>query len=192
MPFKKGYIPWNKGTTLSQEIKEKVSIGTKRAYSTGKRKKNPSQLGENSPSWKGGKPLCIYCGERNKSWNVKAHKQCYMQYRDRNALRRGGLNSRRVLSLGSPTNLEKKLYDTLKNKGLRFEKQYLVNGKFLVDAYIPSLNLIIEADGKYWHELEHIKKKDKAENAYLIKCGYKLLRLSETEINTGGFGERIN
>ena len=34
-------------------------------------------------------------------------------------------------------------------------------------------------------------KKDKAENAYLTKCGYNLLRLSEKEINDGSFKERM-
>ena len=89
------------------------------------------------------------------------------------------------------TSIEKKVYQELKNRGLLFEKQYLVNSKFLVDAYIPSLNLIIEADGDYWHALERVKKQDKAKNAYLTKCGFNLLRLSETEINNTNFGERI-
>lgn len=70
--------------------------------------------------------------------------------------------------------------------------QYKVNNKFLVDAYIPSLNLIIEADGNYWHTLPKIINKDKAENAYLTKCGYKLLRLSEDEINNGSFRNKLN
>jgi len=34
-------------------------------------------------------------------------------------------------------------------------------------------------------------KKDKAENAYLKKCGYNLLRLSETEINNGDFINKL-
>ena len=33
-------------------------------------------------------------------------------------------------------------------------------------------------------------KKDKAENAYLTKCGFNLLRLSEEEINNGSFKEK--
>ena len=61
-----------------------------------------------------------------------------------------------------------------------------------MDAYIPSLNLIIEADGTYWHQMEHVKNKDRAENAYLKKCGYKLLRLSEEEINNGNFMNILN
>ena len=91
-----------------------------------------------------------------------------------------------------PTSIEKKVYNELKSRHLLFETQKLINGKFLVDAYIPSLNLIIEADGDYWHNLDRVKKKDKAENAYLDKCGYNMLRLSETEINNGNYINTLN
>ena len=90
-----------------------------------------------------------------------------------------------------PTSIERAVYGELKNRGLLFETQKLINGKFLVDAYIPSLNLVIEADGDYWHSLPKIVNKDKAENAYLTECGYNLLRLSETEIKNGSFRERM-
>lgn len=94
-------------------------------------------------------------------------------------------------NMKEPTSIEKKLYEELKNRGLLFEIQKLINGKFLVDAYIPSLNLVIEADGDYWHSLDRVVKKDRAENSYLIKCGYKLLRLSEHEINDGSFIKKM-
>lgn len=94
-------------------------------------------------------------------------------------------------TMKEPTSIEKKLYEELKRRGFLFETQKIINGKFLVDAYIPLLNLVIEADGDYWHTLPRVMGKDKAENAYLTKCGYNLLRLSETEINNTNFGERI-
>lgn len=81
------------------------------------------------------------------------------------------------------TSLERKVYRVLEDSGLVFEKQKLINGKFLVDAFVPSLNLVIEADGAYWHSLERVVKKDKAENAYLAKCGYKVLRIPEDKVS---------
>ena len=36
-----------------------------------------------------------------------------------------------------------------------------------------------------------VQKRDKAKNAYLKKCGYNLLRMTETEINNGQFKEKI-
>ena len=91
-----------------------------------------------------------------------------------------------------PTSIEKKVYQELERRGVLFERQKLINGRFLVDVYIPSLNLIIECDGDYWHSLERVKKKDKAENAYLKKCNYKLLRLSEREIKDDSFMNKLN
>jgi very-short-patch-repair endonuclease len=86
-----------------------------------------------------------------------------------------------------PTSIEIKLYKELETRHLLFETQVLINGKFLVDAYISDLNVIIEADGDYWHSIPRVRKKDKAENSYLKKCKYKLIRLSEKEINDGSF-----
>lgn len=92
-------------------------------------------------------------------------------------------------NMKQPTNIEKLVYDFLILKGIVFEKQYEVNGRFIVDVYIPSLNTIIEADGKYWHSLPHVVKKDNAENAYLKKCGFNVIRLAEEEILSGKFKE---
>ena len=86
-------------------------------------------------------------------------------------------------SADHPTSIETKVYEELKKRGFLFEQQKFINGKFIVDAYIPVLNLVIECDGDYWHSLERVQKRDKAKNAYLIKCGFNLLRLTETEIN---------
>ena len=107
------------------------------------------------------------------------------------AMRRGSLAGAKTLYERRPTSIEVKLYEELKRRGLSFETQKIINGKFCVDAYIPSLNLIIEADGNYWHGLEKTVKKDRAENAYLKTCGFNLLRLSEAEINNTNFGKRI-
>ena len=90
-----------------------------------------------------------------------------------------------------PTSIEVKVYEELKNRGFLFEKQRVINNKFVVDAYIPKLNLVIEADGNYWHSLDKNKKRDKAKNAYLAKCGFNLLRLTETEINNGSFKDKL-
>jgi very-short-patch-repair endonuclease len=39
--------------------------------------------------------------------------------------------------------------------------------------------------------MDRVQKKDKAENAYLAKCGFNLVRLSEEEIKSGKFKERL-
>jgi very-short-patch-repair endonuclease len=52
------------------------------------------------------------------------------------------------------TYLEKKVEWWLKKENIQYESQkYFNNGyrKFWVDFYLPEYNIIIEADGKYWH-----------------------------------------
>ena len=154
-------------------------------------------LGKDNPAWKGGFPKCLDCKKKVSRLRYKRCRSCDSKWKKKDInfqqqAQKGRLNSfLKQQTSKKPTSIEKKVYEELKKRGLLFERQYLVNGKFLVDAYIPSLNLIIEADGKYWHSLEKTVKKDKKENAYLTKCGYTLLRLPETEINNGNFINRL-
>lgn len=168
----KGCIGVNKGRKFSDEFKKKISLSLigKPGRNTGKHWKMSEETKRKiSEALKGKLP---------KNFNSLDHKK-------------NGLKGASAFYKNRPTSIEKAVYDYLLLKGILFEKQKLINGKFVVDAYIPSINLIIEADGKYWHELDRIKKKDKAENAYLKKCGFNVIRLSEKEINSGEFKERM-
>jgi very-short-patch-repair endonuclease len=53
-------------------------------------------------------------------------------------------------------------------------------GKYEVDIFIPSLNLIIEYDGYKWHK-ERIKE-DTEKNQYLSTLGFKIVRIRESEL----------
>jgi len=164
--FKKDSIPWNKGG------------------------KFPEFSGKNHYNWKGGLSKCLKCGKpliwrTSKRWC----RDCYHQSGEEQLV---GINSTlKQQNSKEPTSIEKKLYEELKNRGLLFETQKVINNRFIVDVYIPSLNLVVEADGNYWHSLERTKKRDKAKNAYLTKCGFNLLRLTETEINNGKFKTKL-
>lgn len=80
------------------------------------------------------------------------------------------------------TAIEKVVASVLDELGVTYETQK-VFGHFVCDFYIPSVNLVIEADGDYWHNKPEVKKRDRMKNYFLmVKVGLKLLRLWEHEI----------
>lgn len=168
--FKKGHQGYWLGKKLSSKHKNKIGISGKGKLSWIKGKKWSAQMRKKFSDIKKGK-MPKNCTE---GWRLK-----------------GKIRRQEIYENREPTSIEKKLYEELKNRGLLFESQKLINGRFIVDAYIPSLNLVVEADGNYWHSLPRTVKKDKAENAYLKTCGYNLLRISETEINNGNFVNKL-
>ena len=70
----------------------------------------------------------------------------------------------------------------LKEIGVDFQEQVLMFNKFLVDVLIPNKNVIIQWDGEYWHTKPKRVLLDKSQDAYLKKCGYKVLRITDKEI----------
>ena len=84
------------------------------------------------------------------------------------------------------TKIEIKIQTYLKELGIEFfTHEYIkeIRHSYQCDIFIPSLNMVIECDGDYWHkyptgtELDHIRTKE------LIEKGFKVLRLWEREIN---------
>ena len=103
---------------------------------------------------------------------------------------------------------EKAFFEKLSNIFSDLERNFVIHDYFHVyDMYVPSLNVLIEFDGDYWHgnsnvypetkfseqikwrrELDHYRTKE------LIEKGYKVLRLWEKEIkelNLEIFTERL-
>lgn len=191
-------VAWNKGRSLSashkralseslkgreipEKTRKKISSSLKKVYAN-----NPDLRQQLSDAKKGKLPKNFYDAV------AKANKVNRENPRPKSYYRKIGLKGvEKQQKMGEPTSIEKKVYSELTRREIFFEKQKLIGGKFLVDTYIPGLNLIIECDGDYWHSLERVKKKDRAENAYLEKCGYDLLRLTETEINNGDYIEKM-
>jgi len=162
-------------------IKDKKQLA-KRKYHREYNKKY--RLGIKSPL-KAKVRTCQYCGKKytyKQSAGTKfCSVECCYKGKDYNL---EGLKLGRVLgniaqAEGRETKIETKLYKTLKDFNIEFEKQKLINERFLVDAYVKDFNLVIEADGDYWHSLDRVRKRDKAKNAYLTKCGYEMLRIPE-------------
>ncbi|WP_462410372.1 NUMOD3 domain-containing DNA-binding protein [Neobacillus sp. Marseille-QA0830] len=80
------------------------------------------------------------------------------------------------------TSLEQKVADVLTEIGVEFEEQFIIS-RSIVDFYIHNGKKIIEADGERWHSAPEKKAKDRRRDSFLMDNGYRILRLSETEIN---------
>lgn len=85
------------------------------------------------------------------------------------------------------TSIERKFKEWLESKKINYIHSFNLGNRFQCDFYLPSMNLIVECDGTYWHNREDMKKRDKAKDAYAKKCGFNLIRLSEEQINQGRF-----
>lgn len=94
---------------------------------------------------------------------------------------------------GKQSSIETIGYALLDELQVTYHPQHLIGGKFCVDAFIPSANLVIQFDGDYWHgnpakysALDARQKKrvrlDKSQDKYMTACGYTVLRFWETEI----------
>jgi very-short-patch-repair endonuclease len=81
------------------------------------------------------------------------------------------------------SSIELMVKDVLDQLGESYHHQYGI-GKFLVDFYLPERNLVIEADGEYWHSLERGKERDRRKNQYLKESQINLIRLKESDIRS--------
>jgi very-short-patch-repair endonuclease len=92
------------------------------------------------------------------------------------------------------TDAEKLLWSKLRKKQLKdkqFYRQRII-GDYIVDFYCPKENLIIEIDGGQHYEEEGLAK-DKTRDDYMKAQGFKVLRISDSEVfeNFKGVIERI-
>lgn len=69
----------------------------------------------------------------------------------------------RMASQQCPTKLEMFIYSFLEYLNIEYNPQFAI-GKYVVDVFIPSMHLIIEADGCYWHHCKECKFKIASEN----------------------------
>ncbi len=83
------------------------------------------------------------------------------------------------------TSIEIKIQNFLKQLGIDFfTHQYMkeIEHSYQCDILIPSMNLVIECDGDYWHKYPTGTEIDYVRTSELIKKGFKVLRLWENEI----------
>lgn len=90
--------------------------------------------------------------------------------------------------------IEVKVQNFLKKMGIEyFTHQYMkIEHGYQCDILIPSLNLVIECDGNYWHKYPIGKDIDHVRTNELIEKGFRVLRLWENEIKTMNINEFKN
>ena len=83
------------------------------------------------------------------------------------------------------SSIEVKIQNFLKKLGIEFfTHQYMkIEHGYQCDILIPSMNIVIECDGDYWHKYPIGLEKDHIRTKELIAKGFKVLRLWEFEIN---------
>ncbi len=95
------------------------------------------------------------------------------------------------------TTIEVKIQIFLKELGYEFFTHHYIKEiehGYQCDILIPSMNLVIECDGDYWHKYPIGLEKDHIRTKELIEKGFKVLRLWEKEIkvmNVNDFKDRM-
>ena len=79
--------------------------------------------------------------------------------------------------------IEKAFAAALTSIGLPYCSQFAF-GPYTLDFAIPEKRIAIECDGDYWHSQPACIIRDKRKDKYLFNRGWRVLRFSETEINT--------
>lgn len=134
--------------------------------------------GEAHPLFKP-KPIivCAFCGE---SFPVKPSEATRKRYCSRSCV--GAATSRK--QGGRRSSLEVAVAAHLDALGVTYQSQVRVH-RFLVDFRIG--NLIVEADGAYWHGRPEVIARDARKDAAVFAGGDRMLRLTEAEITAGDF-----
>ena len=168
--------------------------------------------GENHPNWNGGniEKYCIDCGAKISCQSVKRCNSCSSKtkwkdskFKEKNKGNTGCKHTKETKGkmrlsnianwqrgiydglLRPPTQPEKKIMCILKELNINYIFQYRPK-KYskIYDFYIPNINLLIEFDGIYWHNLPGAKEKDIEKTEYANTKGYNLLRFNEDNLNT--------
>ncbi len=83
----------------------------------------------------------------------------------------------------SPTTIEVAMYEALAALGVAYVPQHAITGAGTVaDAYLPERNIVMYADGDYWHTLPKTAARDRRQEKKLATLGYTVRRISEKEL----------
>jgi very-short-patch-repair endonuclease len=91
------------------------------------------------------------------------------------------------LKRGKTTALEQVVIDLLNGLNLRYTREMrssalILNAYRFFDFHVPALNLVIEADGEFWHRQELRVEIDRLKEADVRASGFNFLRVSDKDL----------
>lgn len=190
-----GHSAWNKGLKMTEEFKAtKMNLsGLSKGWGWNRGIANPDQSakwsGPANPNWGGGVNTrrkrtgsLSHPGDKNGMWGRKHSEEVIKKCR---AAKIQNLKDGVYSSSTSQGELE--LLAHLREAVGEVVHQFTVpNYHRVYDFYIPSLNLIVEYDGDYWHREEKYLNKDCKDTNKAIKRGFKIFRYWESTVKQLG------
>lgn len=175
----------NKGKTISEETKQKISLAKKGIKNT---KEHIQKFVESRKKNGWFKDL-----SKTREKMRLSHLGSFSSKETREKIKEK--RAEQIFPV-KDTSIELKIQNFLKELSIEFfTHQYMhIEHGYQCDILIPSMNLVIEVDGDYWHgnpliypnpndcQQEQINE-DRIRNLELIDKGFRVLRLWESEIN---------
>lgn len=119
-------------------------------------------------------------GHKNKGMTLNLTPA---QHANRSAKRVEYLASNK--SIKSGTKPELAFIDYLNEQDIEFIHQYPIhtdNGSWLMDFYLPTLNLFVEIDGEFWHSTLQQINRDKIKNKIAKELNIPVVRISTNDM----------
>ena len=193
--FKKGNISWSTGLTKETDERimrsSKKMLGNKNPTKREEVKKKMSEANKGkhfSPKTEFKKGHKIRIGlYHSKETKNKIRETKIKQYKINPSIieKIKEARAKQILPI-KDTKIEVKIQIFLKKLGYEFFTHHYIKEiehHYRCDILIPSINLVIECDGDYWHKYPIGKELDHIRTNELIEKGFKVLRLWEFEIN---------
>ncbi|KKN09622.1 hypothetical protein LCGC14_1044770 [marine sediment metagenome] len=177
-----------KGRKLSEKTKMKMSVAKRKRIkelgymNSQETRKKLSEIMKNK--WANGE---VTEKQRNniKEYGIKTQfkKDHQVPKKWREAVKE---NRAKQIFPKTDSSIEVKIQNYLKELKIEFfTHQYIkIKHGYQCDILIPSMNLVIECDGNYWHKFPMGLERDHIRTKELIEKGFKVLRLWESEIKT--------
>lgn len=199
----KGIGKWMKGKHHSEETKEKLRNRHVPCKQETKEKIGKANKGEKNGMF--GKTHSIEIRKKisdasKRLWQKEDHrkkmKQWYESPEGQRALREGAIKSNLAISKKGfqQTKPELQMEKILQDLNISYIRQKPIRNishRYCCDFFIES-NLIIEVDGKYWHNYPEHNPLDLIRDKELLEKGYKVFRFWENEFSLEDVKKRLS